>query len=142
MVTRSRIKTLKIDGKEVGAREDETILELARENGIHIPTLCQMDGLSIVGACRLCLVEVEGWNRLVRPAPPRSTRGWRSSPTPRGCSDYRRQIVELLFAEGNHVCAICVSNGTCELQDMAVRAGHGPRPLSVPASGAAGRHDP
>ena len=65
MVTRSRIKTLKIDGKNVGGREDETILELARENGIPIPTLCQMDGLSIAGACRLCLVEVKGWNKLV-----------------------------------------------------------------------------
>ena len=64
-VVRSRIKTLKINGQDVGAREDETILEVARENGIMIPTLCQLDGLSLVGACRLCLVEVVGWRNLV-----------------------------------------------------------------------------
>ena len=57
MIRRSRpsIKTLKIDGVDVGAREDETILELAQENNIHIPTLCTMEGLSRIGCCRLCL---------------------------------------------------------------------------------------
>ena len=59
------IKTLQIDGRDVGARADQTILEVARENGINIPTLCHLDGLSDVGACRLCLVEVEGSNKLL-----------------------------------------------------------------------------
>jgi bidirectional [NiFe] hydrogenase diaphorase subunit len=123
MVTRSRIKTLKIDGKDVGAHEDETILDLARENGIHIPTLCQIDGLSIIGACRLCLVEVKGWNKLVSACATYADEGMEVfTDTPR-LRDYRRQIIELLFAEGNHTCAICVSNGRCELQDLAVELG-------------------
>ena len=50
---KNRIKTLKIDGVDVGAREDETILELAQENGIFIPTLCHLEGVHDVGACRL-----------------------------------------------------------------------------------------
>ena len=59
------IKTLTIDEQHVSARPDETILEVARENGINIPTLCELRGLSKVGACRLCLVEVKGSARLL-----------------------------------------------------------------------------
>ena len=58
------VKTLKIDGADISARADQTILEAARENNISIPTLCHLDGLSDVGACRLCLVEVTGTSRL------------------------------------------------------------------------------
>ena len=58
-----------------------------------------------------------------RPASPRSPRRWRSRPTPSGSRDYRRMIVELLFAERNHVCSVCVANGNCELQDLAVAVG-------------------
>ena len=57
-VTIMAVKTLTIDGKLVSAREDQTILEAAREAGIAIPTLCHLDGLTDVGACRLCLVEI------------------------------------------------------------------------------------
>jgi bidirectional [NiFe] hydrogenase diaphorase subunit len=59
------IKTLRIDGLDVSARQDDTILEVARENNIFIPTLCDLSGLSTVGACRLCLVEVKGTPRLL-----------------------------------------------------------------------------
>ena len=52
--------TLTIDGKEYKAREGQTILEVARENGIFIPTLCYLEKLGPIGACRLCVVEVEG----------------------------------------------------------------------------------
>ena len=53
------VKTLVIDGVNVSARADQTVLEVAREQNIFIPTLCHLDGLSEVGACRLCLVEVK-----------------------------------------------------------------------------------
>ena len=118
MVTRSRIKTLKIDGKNIGGREDETILELARENGIPIPTLCQMEGLSISGACRLCLVEVKGWNKLVPACATYIDEGMEVITNSPRLQRYRRQIIELLFAEGNHVCSVCVSNGNCQLQAL------------------------
>ena len=118
MVTRSRIKTLKIDGKNVGGREDETILELARENGIKIPTLCEMEGLSIAGACRLCLVEVKGWNKLVPACATYIDEVMEVTTNSPRLQRYRKQIIELLFAEGNHVCAVCVSNGNCQLQDL------------------------
>ena len=54
-----RILTFSINGQAVSAREDETILSVARENGISIPTLCHLDGLSERGACRLCIVEIK-----------------------------------------------------------------------------------
>ena len=56
----TNIKTLKIDGQDFSARQDETILAVARQNKIFIPTLCDLRGLSTVGACRLCLVEIKG----------------------------------------------------------------------------------
>ena len=59
------VKTLVIDGKNVSARAGQTILEVARENNIEIPTLCHLDGLSDVGACRLCVVEIKGSNKLL-----------------------------------------------------------------------------
>ena len=58
------VKTLVIDGQEVSARAGRTILEVAREHNISIPTLCHLDGLSDVGACRLCVVEIKGNNKL------------------------------------------------------------------------------
>ena len=59
------VKTLIIDGEEVSALRGQTILEVARENDINIPTLCHLEGLSDVGACRLCLVEIKGSNKLL-----------------------------------------------------------------------------
>ena len=59
------VKTLVIDGHEVSARAGQTILEVAREHNIDIPTLCHLDGLSDVGACRLCVVEIKGVNKLL-----------------------------------------------------------------------------
>lgn len=117
------VKTLAIDGEPTAAREDETILEAARQHGIVIPTLCHLDGLSEVGACRLCLVEVRGANRPVPACVTRVAEGMEViTDTPR-LQTYRRMIVELLFAEGNHICAVCVINGHCDLQALGEAVG-------------------
>src|SRR5581483_5299334 len=108
-----------IDGKDVGAREDETILSVARENGISIPTLCQLDGLSLHGGCRLCLVEVKGTNKLLPACMTRVEEGMEVTAHSDRLHEYRRMIVELLFAEGNHICSVCVANGHCDLQGLA-----------------------
>src|ERR1039458_9641812 len=65
MTATSNIKTLKIDDRDVSARQEETILDVARQNNIFIPTLCELKGLSEVGACRLCLVEIKGTTKLL-----------------------------------------------------------------------------
>ena len=118
-----RVVTLTIDGRDVSAREDETILDVAHEQGINIPSLCALDGLSVWGACRLCVVEVEGSPRLLSACSTRVAEGMRVQTTSARLQRYRRIIVELLFAERNHVCAVCVSNGQCELQTLAQQCG-------------------
>ena len=118
-----RIRTLRIDGRDVGAREDETILEISRQNGIDIPTLCHLEGLSEVGACRLCLVEVEGASRLLPACVTAVEEGMEVRTRSERLDSYRRRILELIFSERNHVCAVCVANGNCELQSLAQRLG-------------------
>ena len=113
------VKTLEIDGQEVSARRGQTILEVARENDINIPTLCQLDGLSNVGACRLCLVEIKGSNKLLPACVATVSEGMVVSTNTERLQKHRRNILEMLFAERNHVCSVCVSNGRCELQSMA-----------------------
>jgi bidirectional [NiFe] hydrogenase diaphorase subunit len=117
------VLTLTIDGHPVSARDDETILAAAREAGVAIPTLCQLDGVSAAGACRMCLVEIEGSGKLQASCATRVADGMRVHTHTDKLQAYRRMILELLFAEGNHVCAVCVANRRCELQDLA--ANHG-----------------
>jgi len=117
------VKTLQIDGHEVSARSGQTILEVANENDIYIPTLCHLDGLSDVGACRLCVVEIKGNNKLFPACVTTVFEGMEVSTDTERLQKHRRNILELLFAERNHVCAVCVSNGHCELQTMAQKQG-------------------
>lgn len=108
------VKTLLLDGKPVSAGEGQSILDLCRENGVRLPTLCHLDGLGDVGACRLCLVEVKGSNKLLPACTTEAQEGMDVTTTSDRLRRYRQQILELLFAERSHVCAICVANGTCE----------------------------
>ena len=123
MNTAPAVKTLVIDGKDVSARADQSILDAARENAIPIPTLCHLDGLSEAGACRLCLVELKGSPRLHPACVTLVEEGMEVTTQSPRLEKYRRMVVELLFAERNHVCSICVSNNMCELQDMAKQLG-------------------
>ena len=114
----STVVTLTIDGQNVGARATQSILDVARENAIAIPTLCHLDGLSSIGACRLCMVEIEGQSRLVSSCTTQVEEGQRVRTHGDRIDAHRRIIVQMLFAERNHICSVCVSNGHCELQDL------------------------
>ena len=117
------VKTLRINGTDVSARADQTILDAARENDIFIPTLCHLDGLSEAGACRLCLLELKGSPRLYPACVTLVEEGMEVSTESPRLENYRRMAIELLFAERNHVCSICVANNMCTLQDLAHRLG-------------------
>jgi bidirectional [NiFe] hydrogenase diaphorase subunit len=117
------VKTLTINDQLVSARQEETILDAACEAGIHIPTLCYLEGVSTVGACRLCLVEIAGSNKLLPACVTQVAEGMEVQTNTARLQSYRRMIVEMLFAEGNHVCSVCVANGHCELQDLAIAMG-------------------
>lgn len=111
------VKTLSLDDQLISAREGQTLLSAAQEAGAFIPTLCHIDGLSDIGACRLCLVEVDG--KLLPSCLTPVAEGMNVRTESDRLHRYRKQIVELLFAERNHVCSVCVANGACELQDLA-----------------------
>ena len=116
-------KTLIIDGKEVSAEEGATVLQVARDNGVKLPTLCHLEGVYDVGACRLCLVEVAGTAKLLPACTTKISEGMNIITDSDRLRKYRRMTIELLFAERNHVCAVCVSNGHCELQTLAYSLG-------------------
>jgi bidirectional [NiFe] hydrogenase diaphorase subunit len=126
--------SIRIDGEFVEARDGQTILEVARARGRYIPTLCYLKGLSAAGSCRLCVVEVSGVNRLMPACTTTVQDGMSVTTTSDKLARYRKMAVELLLAERNHYCAICVSNGHCELQAMASRLGvsHVRFPYSYP----------
>ena len=115
--------TLAIDAELVAVAPGSSLLQACRQAGVTLPVLCHLDGLTPVGACRLCLLEVEG---SPRPLPacltPAAAGLVVRTDTPQ-LRAFRRLTVELLFAEGNHICAVCVANGACELQDVAVLVG-------------------
>jgi len=116
-------KTLTIDGKMISAEEGSSILHAAREASITIPTLCHLEGVDDIGACRLCLVELEGTPKLLPACTTAVAEGMQVRTTSDRLQSYRRMILELLFAERNHVCSACVANGHCELQTLAYNHG-------------------
>jgi bidirectional [NiFe] hydrogenase diaphorase subunit len=117
------VHTLKIDGVDVAGGPGETILQVAQESNIEIPTLCHLDGLSDIGACRLCVVEVTGSTRLLPACVTAVEEGMDVHTRSDRLDEYRRTIVEMLFVERNHICAICVANNDCELQSRAQELG-------------------
>jgi bidirectional [NiFe] hydrogenase diaphorase subunit len=117
------VKTLEVDGRTITAMEGQTIFSAAWESGIHIPRLCHVGGLSNPAACRLCLVEIEGQSKLHASCVTNAAEGMVVRTNTPVLQAQRKLIVELLFAERNHVCAVCVMNGACELQDLAAQLG-------------------
>ena len=107
-----------IDGTEILADQGQTILDVARENGIFIPTLCHLQGTTNVGACRVCVVEVVNARGLVAScAMPVSNGMVVKTDTPK-VKAAQKMVVELLWSSGDHNCLTCEKNGDCTLQDL------------------------
>lgn len=117
------VVTLTINDELVSAQEGQTLLSVLQERGIEVPTLCHLDGLSERGGCRLCMVEMEGSGRLQAACVTQVQEGMVVYTHSERLVKYRRMILELLFSERNHVCAVCVMNGNCELQWEAAQIG-------------------
>jgi [NiFe] hydrogenase diaphorase moiety small subunit len=109
----------RIDGVEITAKSGQTIMEAADEAGIYIPRLCDHEGLRHQGGCRVCTVKANGRSvsACTQPAAPDLTVENESAHV----NKLRRDLVEMLFHEGNHLCPICEASGNCELQAMAYR---------------------
>ena len=115
--------SVRIDGELVTTQEGLTVLEAARAHGKTIPTLCSLKGLSAVGACRVCMVELAGTDRLVPACTTLLQEGMSIKTFSSKLTAYRQMVVELLLVERNHICSACVSNGHCELQSLAQSLG-------------------
>lgn len=117
------VVTLTLNDELVSARADQTLLEVCREQNIILPTLCHMQGLSERGGCRLCMVEVQGNPRPVAACVTYAQEGMVVRTDTPKLQSHRRLIIEMLLSERNHICAICVVNGHCELQWAAAQLG-------------------
>jgi NADH dehydrogenase/NADH:ubiquinone oxidoreductase subunit G len=110
---------LTINGTPVTGRDGMTILEVARENGIDIPTLCFLEDLPPVGACRLCVVEVEGSRTLVGSCHTPIAAGMVIQTHSPKVLEARRVLVELMLASHPDSCLICGEANCCELRKIA-----------------------
>src|SRR6056297_1407189 len=108
-----------IDGVECMAEEGKYIVDAARDNGIYIPTLCNIEGVKPRGACRICSVIVNGRPMTACTTP--VTDGMEIESDTEELQGIRKAIIEALFVEGNHFCPSCEKSGCCDLQALAYR---------------------
>jgi len=108
-----------VNGTPLSAREGQSVVEAARDNGIYIPTLCDYHSLPAAGTCRLCTVSVGG--RLVPGCTTPVAYGMVVETESPELADLRKALIEMLFVEGNHMCPSCEKSGDCELQALAYR---------------------
>lgn len=112
-----------LNGRAVEAAEGQTILDVARDQGFYIPSLCYHPKVGQSGMCRVCAVEVEGARGLVMSCITPVTEGMVVTTESPRLLEVRRTIVDMLLSEGEHDCLACEMCGECELQDAAYRLG-------------------
>lgn len=115
--------TIEANGKKLVAKPGEMLLAVLRRNGINVPTLCNMEDMAPSGACRMCVVEVEGQRGLVPSCAFPVSEGMKVKTNSPRAIMARKTIVELLLANHPDDCNYCVRNGTCQLQDLAHELG-------------------
>ncbi|MCB1161360.1 MAG: (2Fe-2S)-binding protein [Candidatus Latescibacteria bacterium] len=117
----SETLSFSIDGKALEAQPGETILKAAARGGVYIPRLCAFKDLSPFGSCRVCTVLVNG--RAAAACTQPVSEGMVVESDTEAVNAIRRDMVDMLFVEGNHYCMFCEKSGNCELQAMAYRLG-------------------
>jgi [NiFe] hydrogenase diaphorase moiety small subunit len=115
----NKILNFTIDDRECIASKGQYILEAAKDNGIFIPSLCNIPGVTPRGACRICSVKVNG--RLMSACTTPVTEGMKVENKSAEIEGFRKEIIELLFVEGNHFCPACEKSGSCDMQALAYR---------------------
>jgi len=110
---------VEINGEKLEADKGETILEVARRNGIEVPTLCHMEGLLPSGACRMCVVDVEGFSNLLTACSYPVADGMKVRTHSPRAIETRRTIVQLLLANHPDDCLYCARSANCDLQRLA-----------------------
>lgn len=113
--------TFTIDGVEVKGQAGQTIMQAADVAGIYIPRLCYLEGSEPFASCRVCTVNVNGRPQAACTQP--IAEGIVVENETEEILQIRKDLVEMLFVEGNHYCMFCDKSGNCELQAMAYRFG-------------------
>ncbi len=114
---------IKLNGKDLSVETGQTILNVCQKENVELPVMCYFPGLTNVGACRLCLVEIEGSPKLFPACTTPVTPNQKVRTDTERLKKYRRMTVELFFSERNHICSVCVANNNCELQTLAQSVG-------------------
>ncbi|RKY29129.1 MAG: ferredoxin [Planctomycetota bacterium] len=114
---------LKINDQPVTAEKGETVLQVARRNGVRIPTLCYLEGLQAIGACRMCLVEVKKARGLVPACVTEVAEGMEVFTRTKRVREARKTILELILSDHPFECNTCERNQNCELQKLAEEFG-------------------
>ena len=112
-----------IDGKKITIKQGSTILRAARRNGIRIPTLCYMEDVNYIGSCRLCMVEIEGYDTFFAACNTKVREGMIIHTESETLTKYRKEMLNLILANHEPDCMSCSANGTCRLQDLCNRYG-------------------
>ncbi len=110
-----------IDGERIEARQGQTIMQAADMAGVYIPRLCDTEGLKPQGSCRVCVVKLNG--KVVSSCTQPAVKDSQVENDTEEMKNYRRDLVRMLYHEGNHLCPICEASGRCELQAMGYRLG-------------------
>jgi NADH dehydrogenase/NADH:ubiquinone oxidoreductase subunit G len=118
----SKTVTLKINGKEVKAQENATLLDAAQDAGFHIPNLCYLKGLKGIGACRLCLVEMEGGKGSVPACTTKVKEGAAIHTDSESLREMRKFVLDLILSMHPLDCMTCTKAGVCTLQQYAYDA--------------------
>ncbi len=109
--------TITIDGRTIPAKSGQTVMEAADAAGIPIPRLCFLKGLTPHGSCRVCIVKANG--RLETSCTQPATPDMVVENGTEEIEGYRKDLIDMLFVEGNHICPSCEKSGNCELQGIA-----------------------
>jgi len=117
--------TITLDGVEVSGRTGTTVLDLARESGVDIPTLCHDPWLTPTGACRLCLVEEERSGALLAACVAPITPGMVISTRSPRVMERRKTIINLMLASHPDSCLVCDKGNRCQLRKIASEMGIG-----------------
>jgi NADP-reducing hydrogenase subunit HndD len=108
-----------IDNKPFTVEPETTVLEACKQAGITIPTLCYLEKIQAIGACRVCLVEIDGIKDLVASCVMPVSEGMKIHSNNRRVREARKVVIELLLSEHEGDCQICDRNEDCELQSIA-----------------------
>jgi NADH-quinone oxidoreductase subunit G/NADP-reducing hydrogenase subunit HndD len=122
---------LTVNGKSVEAQAGETLLTVLRREGIHVPTLCHMEGMLPSGACRICVVEMEGQANLVPSCSLPAAEGMKIITNSPKVVNARKTIIELLLGSHPDDCLYCAKLPTCELSKLS--SDYGVRTRRFPA---------